>query len=69
MGQQTVLDFLEKHPNKWFTAREIAERLGLNVGCVRASLRRLRKDFVNHKETIRKINGKNNEVYIYQYKK
>ena len=69
MGQQTVLDFLKKHPNKWFTAKEIAERLGLNDGCVRASLRRLRKDFVNYQKVMKEINRKNTEVYIYQYKK
>ena len=69
MGQQTVLDFLKKYPNKWFTAREIAEGLGLSSNCVRRSLNKLRNGFVNYQETIQKINGKDNEVYVYQYKK
>ena len=76
MGQQQVLDFLKKYPDKWFTAREIAEGLDLNFKRVSESLKKLRRNSdVNHKKELHKISssnpkllGKTHRIYVYQYK-
>ena len=43
MGQQEVYDFLCKHKDKWFTSRDISEKLGVSIGSVTMSLKKLRK--------------------------
>lgn len=43
MGQQEVYDFLCKNKNKWFTSRDISEALGVSIGSVTMSLKKLRK--------------------------
>ncbi len=43
MGQQEVYDFLCKNPDKWFTSRDISEELGVSIGSVTMSLKKLRK--------------------------
>lgn len=42
MGQQEVFTFLKENRNKWFTAREIAEKLKSSFTSITASLRKLR---------------------------
>ena len=61
MGQQEVYDFLVKNKGKWFTSREISERLGVSIGSVTMSLKKLRKtNIIKYRNT-----GKRN---TYQYK-
>ncbi len=43
MGQQEVYDFLCKNTDKWFTSRDISEELGVSIGSVTMSLKKLRK--------------------------
>ena len=43
MGQQEVYDFLCKNRKKWFTSREISAMLGVSIGSVTMSLKKLRK--------------------------
>lgn len=43
MGQQEVYDFLNLHPGKWYTSREIADALDISIGSVTMSLKKLRK--------------------------
>lgn len=60
MGQQEVYDFLKKNSGKWYTSREISEKLGISIGSVTMSLKKLRKSkIVKFKNT-----GKKN-TYIY----
>lgn len=51
MGQQEVYEFLLANLGSWFTSREIAEALGISIGSVTMSLKKLRKtsiiDFKN----------------------
>ena len=52
MGQQEVYDFLLKHKGKWFTSREISEKLKVSIGSVTMSLKKLRKtNIVQYKNT------------------
>lgn len=43
MGQQEVYDFLMKHPDEWFTSKQISEELIVSIGSVTMSLKKLRK--------------------------
>ena len=61
MGQQEVYDFLCKNRNKWFTSKDISESLGVSIGSVTMSLKKLRKtNIIKYKNT-----GKRN---TYSYK-
>ena len=52
MGQQEVYDFLCKHKGKWFTSREISEKLKISIGSVTMSLKKLRKtNIIKYKNT------------------
>ena len=43
MGQQEVLDFLEKHKSNWFTSDELSALLKTSQGAVGRSLLKLRR--------------------------
>lgn len=61
MGQQEVYDFLCKNKDKWFTSRDISDALGVSIGSVTMSLKKLRKtNIIKYKNT-----GKRN---TYRYK-
>ncbi len=61
MGQQEVYDFLLRNKGSWFTSREISDKLGVSIGSVTMSLKKLRKtNIIKYRNT-----GKRN---TYQYK-
>jgi len=61
VGQQEVYDFLMKNKGGWFTSREISEKLGVSIGSVTMSLKKLRKtNIIKYRNT-----GKRN---TFQYK-
>ena len=61
VGQQEVYDFLMKNKGSWFTSREISEKLGVSIGSVTMSLKKLRKtNIIKYRNT-----GKRN---TFQYK-
>lgn len=43
MGQQDIYDFLKKNQAKWFTSKELSERLKISIGSVTMSLKKLRE--------------------------
>ena len=43
MGQQEVFTFLKKNRNKWFTSRQIADKLNVSYGSVCVSIMKLRQ--------------------------
>ena len=43
MGQYEILEFLKKHPGRWFITKDIAKSLRVSIGSVTAGLKRLRK--------------------------
>ena len=52
MGQQEVYDFLCKNKEKWFSSRDISEALGVSIGSVTMSLKKLRKtNLIKYKNT------------------
>jgi len=64
MSQQEVSDFLKKHKGKWFTSKEIAEKLKVSTGSVINNLSKLRKS----KQVLFKPTKRANQ-YMYSYKK
>lgn len=61
MGQQEVYDFLCKNKGGWYTSRDISSKLGVSIGSVTMSLKKLRKtNLIKYKNT-----GKRN---TYEYK-
>ena len=43
MGQQEVFTFLKQNRNKWFTSRQIADKLKASYGSVCVSIMKLRQ--------------------------
>ena len=42
MGQQEVYEFLNKHPDVWFSSKTIAENLGIGLQTTIQNLKRMR---------------------------
>ena len=63
IGQQEVYDFLKKNKGEWYTSREISDKLGISIGSVTMSLKKLRKSkIVDYQNT-----GKRN-MFEYRFK-
>lgn len=43
MGQQEIYDFLRRNGGTWFTSRALSDKLGISIGSVTMSLKKLRK--------------------------
>ena len=71
MGQQEVFTFLKRNSNKWFTTRQIAERLKTSFGSVTTNLKILRESKqVNCEKTIAKFHRLGRRaVFVYKFKK
>ena len=67
MGQQEVYSLLKKHKAKWFTSKEIADKLRASVGSVTTCLKKLRDSSdVSFKYPHKLRQGKNS--YIYKFR-
>lgn len=63
MGQQDIYDFLKRNPARWFTSKELSEKLKISIGSVTMSLKKLRESrSVKFKQTKR-------NTYQYMFKK
>jgi len=63
MGQQEVFSFLKNNKGKWFTSKDIANRLNVSLGSVTNNLKKLRK---TEKDTLKyKLVG---NKYYYMFK-
>lgn len=64
MGQQEVYDFMKKNKGKWFTSRQISEKLDISMGSVTMSLKKLRKsNMIQYRITSKK------NMYEYKFKR
>ena len=67
MGQQEVYTLLKKHKDKWFTSKEIANKLKASLGSVTTCLKKLRdSSAVSFKYPNKSGQGKNS--YIYKFR-
>ena len=64
MGQAEVSDFLEKHPDRWYTSKEISEAIGIAKGPVRNTL----KVFRERDEILFRKTGKQGSPILYRFK-
>ena len=65
MGQVEVSDFLENHPDQWYTSKEISEATGIGRGPVTTTL----KVFRERDEILYKKTGKQGRPILYRFKK
>ena len=70
MGQQEVFTFLKNNRNKWFTSRQIADKLNASYGSVCVSIMKLRQSeqirFKNNKLRT-KTHGRVG-IFVYRHK-
>ena len=64
MGQQDVYQFLREHPGEWFTSKQINESIGISIGAIAESLRKMRvNDEIEYRGT-----GCRGTRYQYKFK-
>ena len=63
MSQETVLTFLKENPDKWWTSKEIAEKLNASIGSVTCNLAKLRR----YKMIAYKFEENHCMWYLYKY--
>lgn len=63
MGQQDIYDFLKKNPAGWFTSKELSNKLGISIGSVTMSLKKLRESRSVKYQTTKR------NMYKYMFKK
>ena len=67
MGQQEVYTFLKKNSNKWYTSKDIANKLSSSLGSVTTCLKKLRdSSSVSFKYPNKQGQGKNSYVYKFR---
>lgn len=69
MGQQEVYDFIKKHKGKWYTSKEIADKLRASQGSVTTCLKKLRDSSAIDFEYRRGLGPAKKNAYIYKFKK
>ena len=65
MGQQEIYDFLKKHKSKWYTTKEITNKVKVSVGSVTNAVKKLRHSNVVHF----KRDNYNRIAFLYKFKK
>ena len=68
MGQQEVYILLKQNKGKWFSSKEVAEKLKISVGSVTVSLHKLRKTNLIYFELARTVKS-GNKGYLYKFRK
>ncbi|HJN57368.1 MAG: hypothetical protein QF436_02210 [Candidatus Woesearchaeota archaeon] len=70
MGQEQVYTFLKKYRNKWFTSRQITDKLNASYGSVGTSLQKLRQSNIIKYKINKASPSKAGRrgLFVYQYK-
>ena len=69
MGQQEVYDFLKRHRSKWYTSKEIADKLEASHGSVTTCLKKLRDSSAIDSNFKKGIGPTKKNAYLYRFKK
>ena len=69
MGQQEVYDFLKKHRSKWYTSKEIANKLKASHGSVTTCLKKLRDSSAIDSNFKKGIGPTKKNAYVYKFRK
>lgn len=69
MGQEEIYTFLKKHKGKWFTSRQITDKLKVSYGSVGTSLQKLRNsNMIKYKiNKIKSTRHGNRGLYVYRH--
>jgi len=67
MGQQEVYDFLKENKRKWFTSKEINQKLKISLGSVTTSLKKLKQSrLIYYKLTNQGRPGRSSYQYMFK---
>jgi len=69
MGQQEVYDFLKKHKGRWYTSKEIADKLRASQGSVTTCLKKLRDSSAIYFGYGKGISLTRKNAYVYKFKR
>ena len=69
MGQQEVYDFLKRHRSKWYTSKEIADKLEASHGSVTTCLKKLRDSSAIDSEYGKGVRPSRKNAYVYKFKR
>ena len=69
MGQQEVYDFLKKHRSKWYTSKEIADKLEASHGSVTTCLQKLRESSAIDSQYGKGVGPSRKNAYVYRFKR
>ena len=72
MGQWEIYGFLKKNRGKWFTIKQLAEKLGASSGSVTGCVRRLQRADLLAYKTVKWVSGQRRtarDIGAYRYKK
>jgi len=63
MSQHEILTYIEKHPNTWFTAKDLQKKFSLNLGTLQENMKKIaRYNFAQYKKEQDK--GSRKKLYI-----
>jgi Mn-dependent DtxR family transcriptional regulator len=65
MGQQEIYDFLKKCRSRWYTSKEISNKLNVSVGSVTNALKKLRYSNLLHF----KKDDYSKNTFLYKFKR
>ncbi len=70
MGQEQVYTFLKKHRKRWFTSRQITDKLKVSYGSVGTSLQKLRQsNIIRFKiNKVKSSKAGRRGLFVYSYK-
>lgn len=69
MGQQEVYDFLKKHKGRWYTSKEIADKLEASHGSVTTCLKKLRDSSAIDSQYGKGLVPSRKNAYVYRFKR
>ncbi len=69
MGQQEVYSFFKKHRGKWYTSKEIADKLKASQGSVTTCLKKLRENSAIDSEYGSGTGHNRKNAYVYRFKR
>ena len=64
MGQQETYNLLKRYKHKWFSSKEVANKLKLSPGSITVSLQKLRKQNLIYCK-LKKTKSAKRKIYVY----
>ena len=71
MGQWEIYGFLKKNRKKWFTIKQLSERLGASSGSVASCIRRLQRTNLLESKTVKWVSKQmrsSRDIFSYRFR-